>query len=377
MKTIPFYKPTINDTQKKLIQEVLESNSTPDKVVVLEEAVVELTGAKYALVANSATSALHLALCAMDLKRGDKVLCSVNAFPSIPEVVRHFDAEPVFIDISRKDFNLDLDALENYLKANNSKKLKAVIVSHIAGQACDLDRLYYLGETYDVKILEDAGEAIGGTYKGTMLGATGADMTVFCFHPHLKDERANGGVLVCDDKALYERAKLLRNHAMPQKEGAEEQPNYIYDVIDIGCKYSMSELDAAYCLGALENITSAKQRRAQIAATYLERLTGVAHIMMPEVLEDHNFNLFIIRVDKNRDSFAKELRDKGVDTALHYIPLHLLTYYKNKYELRVNAFPIALQNYQQILSLPIYEAMRDEEVKYICDTIIEIAKHRI
>ena len=376
-KTIPFYKPTINETQKKLINEVLELQTGHDsKVTVLEEAICELTGAKYALVTNNATSALHLALCAMDLKRGDKVLCSVNSFPSVPEVVRHFDAEPVFIDISNQDFNIDLDALERYLEEHNSKKLKAIIVTHMGGQATDLDRLYYIGETYDVKIVEDAVEAIGSTYKGTLIGATGADMTVFCFHPHLKDECANGGVLVCDDEALFERAKLLRNHAIPEK-SEEDQLVYIYDVIDIGCKYDMSELDAAYCLGALENLTSAKNRRQAIAKVYMERLSDVDHISMPEISEDHDYNLFIVRIDKNRDSFAKELKEHGIETGLHYIPLHLLTYYKNKYELRVNAYPIALQMYQQVLSLPMYEAMTDDDVKYICDTITEIAKHRI
>ena len=376
-KEILFYKSTINETQKKLVNEVLTDDAQLDcKVRVLEEAMMDVTGATYVVATNNATSALHLSLCAINLKRGDKVLCSVNAFPSIPEVVRHFDAEPVFIDINPADYNIDLDALEDHLNEHNSKKLKAVMVTHIAGQATDLERLYEIGRKYDVKIIEDATDAMGATYKGENIGATGADITIFSFNPHLKHEGAHGGVLVCEDEKIHERARLLLKHAIPSNEENELQLDYIYDVVDIGCEYSMSELDAAYCLGALENVVSATKRCQEIAKQYMSKLEGVAHITLPEITQDHAFNLFIIKVDKNRDSFARDLEEKGIYTGLHFIPLHLITYYKAKYELRVNAYPVALQTYQQVLSLPIYEALTDDEVDYICESIIELAKAR-
>ena len=376
-KEILFYKSTINETQKKLVNEVLADDAQFDcKVRVLEEAMIDVTGASYAVVTNNATSAMHLSLCAINLKRGDKVLCSVNAFPSIPEVIRHFDAEPVFIDIDDKDYNIDLDALEKHLQVHNSKKLKAVIVTHIAGQPTDLDRLYEIGKKYSIQIIEDATDAMGATYKGQPIGSTGADITIFSFNPHLKHEGAHGGVMVCEDEKIYERAKLLQNHAIPAEVESDTQLDYIYDVIDIGCAYTMSELDAAYCLGALENVVSATKRCQDIAAKYMKALDGVEHLTMPAVKEDHAFNLYIIKVDKNRDSFARDLEEKGIHTGLHFIPLHLISYYKAKYELRVNAYPVALQTYQQILSLPIYEALTDAEVNYICDTISELAKGR-
>ncbi len=376
-KEILFYKATINETQKKLVNEVLTDDAQLDcKVRVLEEAMADVTGASYVIATNADTSAMHLALCAIDLKRGDKVLCSVNAFPSVPEVVRHFDAEPVFIDINAEDFNIDLDALEKHLKEHNSRKLKAVIVTHMAGQATDLDRLYEIGKTYDIQVIEDATDAMGATYQGQPIGSTGADITIFSFNPHLKHEGAHGGIMVCEDEKIYERARLLQYHAMPQEEENESQLDYIYDVVDIGCEYTMSELDAAYCLGALENVTSATARCQEIAATYMKELDGVDHITMPKVIQDHAFNLFIIKIDKNRDSFARDLEERGIHTGLHYIPLHLISYYKAKYELRVNAYPVALQTYQQVLSLPIYEAMTDEDVAYVCETIKELAKER-
>lgn len=376
-KEILFYKSTINETQKKLVNEVLTDDAQLDcKVRVLEEAMMDVTGATHVVATNNSTSAMHLSLCAINLKRGDKVLCSVNAFPSVPEVVRHFDAEPVFIDINADDFNIDLDALEKYLAAHNSKKLKAVMVTHIAGQPTDLDRLYEIGRKYDVKIIEDATDAMGATYKGKNIGSTGADITIFSFNPHLKHEGAHGGVLVCEDEKIYERARLLIYHAIPVNEENDLQLDYIYDVVDIGCEYKMSELDAAYCLGALENVVSATKRCQEIAARYIDKLSGVNHITLPEVVQDHAFNLFIIKIDKNRDSFARDLEEKGIYTGLHFIPLHLISYYKAKYELRVNAYPVALQTYQQVLSLPIYEALTDDEVDYICESITELAKNR-
>lgn len=376
-KEILFYKATINETQKKLVNEVLTDDAGLDcKVRVLEEAMQDITSASYVIAVNNDTSAMHLSLCAIDLKRGDKVLCSVNAFPSVPEVVRHFDAEPVFIDICSDDYNMDLDALEKHLDANNSKKLKAAIITHIAGQPTDLDRLYEIGKKYDVKIIEDATNAMGATYKGEPIGSTGADITIFSFNPHLKHEGAHGGVMVCEDVKIYERAKLLQYHAISNNDESELQLDYIYDVIDIGREYTMSELDAAYCLGALENVASATKRCQAIAAKYMKALEGLNHITLPAVIQDHAFNLFIVKVDKNRDSFARDLEAKGIHTGLHFIPLHLISYYKAKYELRVNAYPIALQTYQQVLSLPIYEALTDAEVDYVCSTVIDLAKDR-
>lgn len=368
-KKIPFYRPKIDNKEKAHIEEVLTKSTT--KVLDLEEAFVKYTGAKYAVATSDGTSALHLAMLAINLKRGDKVLCSVNAYPSVPEVVRHFDAEPIFVDADEESYNINLDKLETILSDNQSKKLKAVIVSHIAGCPIDLERLYNIAKIYNIRIVEDASEALGSKYKGSMIGATGADVTTFSFNPHLKGNVCNGGMMVTDDDELVERAQLLRNHAMVN---ADDSLSYVYDVVDIGSKYDMSELDAAYILGQISKQDAAVKRQQEIAAVYTSKLKDTPHILLPEMVKDHTFSLYIIKVKKNRDSFARELLDKGIETGLHYIPLHLLSYYKSKYSLRVNDFPVALRNFQQVLSIPIYADMSDADVNYVCDTIINITK---
>lgn len=369
-KEIPFYRPLIDNKEKKHIEEVLTQNTS--KVEELEDAFVDYIGAKYAVATSDGTSALHLAMLAINLKRGDKVLCSVNAFPSVPEVVRHFDAEPIFVDADEDSYLMNLDKLETILSDNQSKKLKAVIVSHIGGHPLDLERLYNIAKIYNVRIIEDASESLGAVYKGKKIGATGADITTFSFNPHLKGNVCNGGMLVSDDIDLLERAQLLRNHAMVSP---EEGLKYIYDIVDIGSKYDMSELDAAYILGQLSKQEMVVSRQKEIAKRYNERLKEAAHITLPMMDNDHSFSLYIIKVRKNRDSFARELLENGIETGLHYIPLHLLSYYKSKYSLRVNDFPMALRNFQQVLSIPIYAGMSDADVEYVCDTIIKITKH--
>ena len=376
-REIPFFKPDIGNAERTEIEEVLELEGE-GKIEALEEAFVKKTGATYAVSTNSGTSALHLSMCAMDLKRGDKIICSVNSFPSVPEVVRHFDAEPIFVDIDPEDFNIDLDALEKVLEANSSKKLKGAIVTHIGGQPTDLKRLYEIAAHYGIRIVEDASDALGGTYDGKPIGATGADITCFSFSPHMKNSIANAGMLLCEDENLYERATLLRNHAI-QSDGWDKYGNleYMYDVVDIGCKYDISLLDAAYALAQYNRIDKMVARRREIAKVYDQELAGVKHITLPVKKRDHIYQQYIVRIDRNRDGFARALKEKGVHTGLHYIPLHLLSYYKQKYGLRVNDFSQALQTYQQVLSLPIYHNMSDADVEYVCEAVKEVAAAHI
>jgi dTDP-4-amino-4,6-dideoxygalactose transaminase len=244
----------------------------------------------------------------------------------------------------------------------------------MAGQPIDLERLYNIAKIYGVKIVEDASDALGATYKGDKVGSTGADITCFSFSTHLKKSVCSGGMLVTEDEEMYERAKLLRNHAMTtDSEGLE----YIYDVVDIGSKYTMSDLDAAYISEKLKKQNRCIQRQKEIAAIYASELKDADHIKLPTLSADHSCSLYIIKVDKNRDSFARELDLKGIETGLHYIPLHLLSYYKAKYALRVNDFPVALRTFQQVLSLPLYASLTDKEIKYICNTVLEINKSRV
>jgi dTDP-4-amino-4,6-dideoxygalactose transaminase len=376
-KEIPFYKPTIDEQELQQIQEILE-NSSKSKVEELEEEVRDFLGASHVITTYNATSALHLSLSAMDLKRADKVLMSVNSFPNIPEVVRHFDAEPIFIDIESSGLNIDLNKLEEYLEVNNSKKLRAVIVTFVGGEIPDLNRLYEIGKKYNVTIIEDALNTIGAFYNDNLVGNIGADMTVFAMNPsNGKSTVSNAGFIVTNNEELANRARLLRTHAINSSFDSFGNLDYIYDVVDIGHKYDMTDLEAAFNLAQFYKANTFIERRQEIAELYIQNLTGIKHITVPEFNEDHLYTQFIVKVDKNRDGFARELKKEGINTGLTYIPLHLLTYYKQKYKLKITAYGNALNTYGQILSLPMYPSLSNEEVIYICDTIKQIAKEWI
>jgi len=371
---IPFSRYESSRGAHSNVSDVLDGEDT-NQIEEFEQEFCEYIGAKYALATSHGTSALHLAMLALNLKRGDKVVCSVNAYPNVPEVVRHFDAEPVFIDIAQNSYNIDLDKLEAYLQENRSKKLKAIILTHLNGESVDLERLYSMAKQYGVRVVEDASEALGATYKGKKVGATGGDIVTFDFSPHLKKNICNGGMLVTKDAEVIARARLLAHHAMVRDDDALE---YIYDVVDIGHDYSLSQLNAAYIRAQIQDQDANIQRERAIAKIYSKELAGVAHIEVPNMENEENlFALYIIKIDKNRDSFAVALKEEGIGSGLHYIPLHLLNYYKTKYSLRVNDFPVALRTFQQVLSLPIYASMSDDEVKSVIKTVKKIAKTRV
>ncbi len=377
MREIPLYVPSIDNEEKSLINEVLSLKGA-SKIEELEDLVSEYIGCKYVVSTSSWSGAMHLSMFALDLKRGDKILCSVNAFPTVAESVRHFDAEPIFVDIDQDDFNISPANLKEALTKHMHKKLKAVIVSHVAGQPADMDEIYKIAKENNILVIDDASMAMGATYNGKKIGNMESDITTFGFGIKMKNSISNVGIIATNSEEIYQRAKLIRHHAIKSKEWDKSgHLGYVYDVIDIGIKYDTSELDAAFAIAQLQKADKHIKRRQDIAKIYDMELSNIKHISIPKRVRDHIYGLYIIRVDKNRDDFARTLREKGIFTGLHYVPLHLLTYYKQKYQLRVNDFPVALTNYQQILSIPNYSGMSDDDVKYVCKAIQEIAANRV
>ena len=377
-KNIAIYKASIDNEELNQIRSVLESKNDLSKVIEFEESMKKFIGAKYAIATATSTAAIHLALSAIKLKRGDKILMSVNSFVNLPEVVRHFDAEPIFIDINMEDMNIDINKFEEALAENDSKKLRGAIITFVGGQTPDLDRIYDIAQKYGIILIEDCRSSLGAYYKGNRVGNLRADMTIFSTNPsNSKYAISRSGIIVTNNEEIANRAKLLRTHALTTTYDSYGNLDYVYDVVDIGHKYDLSELDAAYALAQLNKTEKFIKRRKEIAKLYESRLTGVKHITVLPHKEEHIFTQFIIKVSRNRDAFARALKERGVSTGLNYIPLHLLSYYKTKYSIKITAFPNALNNYQQILSLPMYAGLSDDDINYVCDKVIEVASQWI
>ena len=364
---IPFRKVSIPVSLQAATTEALESGVIA-AADALEADIVEATGMAYALSTSSSTAALHLAMCALDLKRGDKVLCPVNGFVDLPEVVRHFDAEPVFVDTLPGSYAIDPEKLAEAAERIKGKKLRAVIVNHPGGRPAPMAAIRDVAEKYGLKIIEDATEAVGAAHVGVH-----SDMAVFGFGSKI-DNTIDGGVLLTNDEHYYERGKLLRNHGMVY---TSEETHYLYDVLAIGCQYRMHEFSALYCRALFAENTESMARRRAIADAYFAALKLVKTITLPEKADDHLYTQFIVTIETNRDTFARKLREKGIEVSVQYIPLNFTKYYKEKYGLKVFDFPQALDAYQKTMSLPIYPEMSDDEVAYVCEAIREIAaSHR-
>jgi dTDP-4-amino-4,6-dideoxygalactose transaminase len=307
-------------------------------------------------------------MCALHLKRGDKILCPINGFVDLPEVVRHFDAEPVFVDVSHESYGMDPDKLAEAAESIKGKKLRAVIVNHPSGRSAPMEAIREVADAYDLKVIEEATEMLGSPQIGAH-----SDLAIVGLGSKI-DNTVDGGLLLTNDSEYYERAKLLRNHGMVY---TSEETRYLYDVLDIGCQYRMSEFNALYCRALFAEHPQTLARRRAIAEHYFQALGRTKNITLPPKSDDHLYAQFVIMVETNRDTFARKLREKGIEVSVQYIPLNFTQYYKEKYGLKVFDFPAALDGYQKMMSLPIYPQMSDEEVAYVCDAIKAIAKsHR-
>ena len=364
---IPFRKITIPSSLTQSIQSGIEAGAFAASEA-LEADVAKMHGSTYALATSSSTSALHLAMCALDLKRGDKVLCSINSFVDVPEVVRHFDAEPIFVDTLPGSYAINPEKLKAAAEKIQGKKLRAVIVGHPGGHRAPMEAIREVADAYGLKVIEDATERVGVADVGQW-----SDMAVIGLGSKV-DNTIDGGILLTDTETYHERAKLLRNHGMVY---TSEETTYLYDVLEIGCQYRMQEFSALYCRALLDETQAALSRRRAIAEIYFRELKSVQNVVLPSQDDDHLYTQFIIEIGTNQDRFARMLKEAGIEVGLQYIPLNFTQYYKEKYRLKVFDFPAALEAYQKMMSLPIYPQMSDADVQHVCDAIKQVAKtHR-
>ena len=368
MVEIPCYKNSPIDKELSYLSELESSNL--DIINLLSNQLSKMFKNKKIILTNNHTSAHHLALSALNTKRGDKIICSINSFVHTPETIRYFDSEPIFVDVNQDDFNINLNSLEDALKKYNHKKLKAMFVNHIAGQPSDLNEIRKLCEKYGVKVLNDGNFSLGLSYKGKLVGEEDL-ISSFSFTPHRKNPLFSAGFLVINDESIYAKAKELSNHAIDSFSN-DGNIGYFYDVNDIGLDYSISQIDAVFAINLLNKYQEHINARKEIAKIYDNAFCKCEHITPPVNKGEHLYTRYIVKIDKNRDVFARNLQKLGIFTGLHYVPIHLLTYYKNKYGLKINDFPNALKNYQQILSLPMYPDLTKSQVDRICEAVLEI-----
>ena len=364
-RSVTFYDRKV---PKKVVERLssLEDGIIPeDSVEKFEKRSLDMVGGVHALATCNSTAALHLAMCALDLKRGDKVLCSVNSYADLPEVVRHFDAEPIFVDCESTSYNMNPAELEKSVSKNRSKKLRAVIVNHIAGRKADMSAICEIAQANGLVVIEDRTDLTAPSDIVDRDDEPGGAMKIYGFGSKRIDS-FDAGLLVFDSDDYYERAHLLRNHGIPADSSGVD---YIYDIYDIGCQYRLDGYGAIYASVLLDSLRESLTRRLELAKIYRNELDGLSHLSLPSKGDIHIYSEFMVEIDKNRDAFARSLKGSGIEVGVSYMPLHLSRYYKEKYGLKIFDFPSALGVYQRVMSLPLHDGMDESDIRFVCEAV--------
>jgi perosamine synthetase len=381
---IPFHRPSIDRDELEAVQQVLASGwlTTGPKAQQFERDFAEYIGCKYALAVNSATAALQLALDAIGLSTGDEVLVPTYTFTATAEVVTYFGARPVLCDSKRGGFNLDVaDAARRI-----TEKTRAIIPVHIAGEPCDLEAIHTQANDNNLHIIEDAAHALPTSYRGRRIGNI-SELTAFSFYATKTITTGEGGMLTTNREDFAQRASMMRLHGISGDAWKRYAKNgsWYYEVQEAGYKLNLCDLLASIGEAQLKKADEFRSRRRAIAERYLQEFRAMPELECPPTGEgpsDHAWHLFILRIrpeflEIDRAGFIEELHRMGIGASVHFIPLHLHPYYAKSYGYRPDHLPNAVDAYSRCISLPIFPALKEQEVERVVECVLQItARHR-
>lgn len=378
---LKFAQPSISEDEINEVVECLRSGwwTTGPRCRRFEQEFANFVGAKHALAVNSATAGLHLALEAIGVEPQDKVVTTPYTFTATAEVVRYLGADPLFVDIDPVTFNIDSNAVETALRRNND--IKAILPVHFAGQACAMDDIIESARKHGVRVVEDAAHALPTTHHGRMVGSIG-DITAFSFYVTKTISTGEGGMAVTNDDRLASRMRTMRLHGISHDafdRYTAEKPAWYYEIVAPGFKYNLTDIAAAIGIHQLRKVRQFAARRRRIAERYANELAGLP-LKLPATAEpkdDHAWHLFVIRLDLRRlditrNRFIELLAEEGIGTSVHFIPLHIQPYWRDRYGFSPTDFPRALEAYESAVSLPIYPAMSDDDVGRVINAVRDI-----
>jgi dTDP-4-amino-4,6-dideoxygalactose transaminase len=384
-RNIPFCRIVCDGNELAYVRETLESGwlTTAGRCFDFEQRFSEKVGARYACAVNSGTAALHLACEAAGIGAGDKIFVPTMTFTASAEVLRYLGADPVFLDVEYGTCLVTPEILEEGLR--RFPDAKAVLIVHLGGQAARMSvvgaggpSILDLCRDRGLRLIEDAAHAFPARQGGRMIGSFG-DATCFSFYANKTITTGEGGMMVTDDPALFQRAKIMRLHGIDRdiwERFTSPSKSWEYDVIAPGFKYNMPDINAAIGLAQLERADDFRRERQRCAEYYYERLKGIDSLDLPVCKgpkEDHAWHLYWIVLNEkariSRDELIGKLTENGIGYSVHYKPLHRMTYYRERYGLASDRFPNAERHWRGCVSLPIYPALEDEELEYICDVI--------
>ncbi|WP_374258181.1 DegT/DnrJ/EryC1/StrS family aminotransferase [Aquabacterium sp.] len=376
---LPFALPEIGEEEIAEVVDTLRSGwvTTGPKARQFEQAFVDYLGdaSLQAIAVNSATAGLHLALEALGIGPGDEVITTTHTFTATAEVVRYLGADVKLVDIDPATLNIDPAAIE----AAITPRTKALMPVHYAGLSVDMDAIMAIARKHGLKVVEDAAHALPTTWRGARIGTLHSDAVVFSFYANKTMTTGEGGMLVTRDAQLAARAKVMRLHGINRDafdRFTAKVPSWYYEIVAPGFKYNLTDIAAAMGLHQLKRLPGFQVRREQIAARYDEALADLPLIVPPRPVHAgdlHSWHLYVVRLTDDapiqRDQLIESLFADGIGVSVHYIPLHLHPYWKERYDLKPEAFPHSQKAYERMVTLPLYTRMTDEDVERVITSV--------
>jgi dTDP-4-amino-4,6-dideoxygalactose transaminase len=376
---LPFSPPTISKEEIAEVTDTLSSDwiSTGPKVKEFENKFARHLGADAALALNSCTAGLHLALISLGIGPGDEVITTPMTFCSTVNVIEHVGACPVLVDVQPNTLNISPELIEKAV----TKKTKCILPVHYTGHACEMDAIKEIARTNNSFIVEDAAHAFPARYKDHIIGTIG-DLTSFSFYATKNITTGEGGMLTGNPEFI-EKARAYSLHGMDRDawKRYDTGSSWYYEVVYPGFKYNMTDIQASMGLQQLKKIGSFQERRRKIVGEYDKAFSRYPYFEIPCRLPDidHAWQLYVLRLNLetlqiNRDQYIEELKERNIGTSVHFIPIHLHPYYREKYRFKPEDYPVTYSNFQRIISLPLYPRMSDQDINDVIEAVLDVAE---
>lgn len=381
MKSIPYGKQSVTEDDIQAVIDVLKSDfwTQGPKIKEFEDAFASYVGSKYAVAVSNGTAALHLCTMALNVKPGDKVITSPITFVASANCVQYCGGQVIFADISRENYLLDINEVRKQLEADINREIKGIIPVDFAGRVVNMEEFRKLADEFNCWIIEDACHAPGGSFnnfKGEKIFAGSgiyADLAIFSFHPVKHIAAGEGGMITTNNKDLYDKLLILRTHGIQQNPALRiyDDSLWYYEMQELGYNYRLTDIQAALGNSQLKRANGGLEKRREIAKIYNEAFRGNPKIKDRNEghSEHHAYHLYVIEVN-NRKELHKYLRENGIFPQIHYVPAHLMPYYR-KIGWKEGDLPNAEDYYKCCISLPMYPTLTVKEQQTVIDLILE------
>jgi len=377
---LPYGRQIIDEADIDALVEVLRSDwlTTGPKVAEFEEAFAAGVGAKYAVSFTSGTAALHGSAFAAGLKTGDEAITTPMTFAATANCILYQNATPVFADVSADTLNLDPEQIERKIKPQT----RAVFAVDYAGHPADMDAIRKLAESKGLVVIEDACHALGAEYRDQRVGGI-ADMTVFSFHPVKHITTGEGGMVTTNDPKLAETMRHFRNHGISsdaRQRRSQSDAQWHYEMVLLGFNYRLPDIACALGIEQLKRLDRNLARRREIAARYTAAFHNIPGVIPPAVRQEVKpaWHLYPIQLDldalrADRAQIFRALRAENIGVNVHYIPVHLHPYYRERFGYRGGEFPVAERAYSRLISLPMFHGMTDQDIEDVITAVSKIS----